>query len=107
MIVRQVYVYAFRIGLIRSFLPFRVVSLFCVTLLYALFGEKKEPGEPYRFGKALRALFIPVIISRSIESANCLRDVHNSRQQATYDGFHQQGLLIIQNCNPLSAALIK
>ena len=59
MIVRQVYVYAFRIGLIRSFLPFRVVSLFCVTHLHALSGEKKEPGEPYRFGKALRALFSP------------------------------------------------
>ena len=70
-------------------------------------GEKKEPGEPYRFGKALRALFTPVIISRSIVSANCLRDVHNSRRQSTYDGFHQQGLLIIQNCNPLSAALVK
>lgn len=48
MIVRQVYVYAFRIGLIRSFLPFRVVSLFCVIHLHALSGEKKEPGEPYR-----------------------------------------------------------
>ena len=70
MIVRQVYVYAFRIGLIRSFLPFRVVSLFCVIHLHALSGEKKEPGEPYRFGKALRALFSPVIISRSIVSAN-------------------------------------
>jgi hypothetical protein len=66
MIVRQVYVYAFRIGLIRSSLPFRVVSLFCATHLHALSGEKKEPGEPYRFGKALRALFTPVIISRSI-----------------------------------------
>lgn len=107
MIVRQVYVYAFRIGLIISSLPFRVVSLFCVTHLHALSGEKKEPGEPYRFGKALRALFIPVSISRSIVSANCLRDVHNSRRQSNYDGFHQQGLLIIQNCNPLSAALVK
>ena len=58
MIVRQVYVYAFRIGLIISSLPFRVVSLFCVTHLHALSGEKKEPGEPYRFGKALRALSI-------------------------------------------------
>ena len=133
MIVRQVYVYAFyaragrrsesvlihfgspcayfvqsfRIGLIRSFLSFRVISLFCVTHLHTLSGEKKEPGEPYRFGKALRALFTPVIISRSIVSANCLRDVHNSRRQATYDGFHQQGLLIIQNCNQLYAALVK
>ena len=42
MIVRQVYVYAFRIGLIRSFLPFRVVSLFCVTHLNTLSGEKKS-----------------------------------------------------------------
>ena len=39
-----------------SSLPFRAVSLFCVTLLNTLSGEKKEPGEPYRFGKALRAL---------------------------------------------------
>ncbi len=45
MIVRQFYVYAFRIGLIRSFLPFRVVSLFCVTHLHALFGEKKKSLE--------------------------------------------------------------
>ena len=30
----------------------------CVTLLNTLSGEKKEPGEPYRFGKALRALSI-------------------------------------------------
>ena len=32
--------------------------LFCVTLLNTLSGEKKEPGEPYRFGKVLRALSI-------------------------------------------------
>lgn len=55
---RAYFVQSFRIGLIRRFLPFRVVSLFCVTHLHALPGEKKEPGEPYRFGKALRALSI-------------------------------------------------
>ena len=32
--------------------------LFRVTLLNTPSGEKKEPGEPYRFGKALRALSI-------------------------------------------------
>ena len=42
MVVRQFYVYAFRIGLIRSSLPFRVVPLFCVTYLHALSGEKKS-----------------------------------------------------------------
>ena len=104
---RAYFVQSFRIGLIISSLPFRIVSLFCVTHLHALSGKKKEPGEPYRFGKALRALFTPVIISRSIVSANYLRDVHNSRRQDIYDGFHQQGLLIIQNCYPLSAALVK
>lgn len=36
--------------LLISFLLFRV------TLLNTPSGEKKEPGEPYRFGKALRAL---------------------------------------------------
>ena len=30
-------------------------------------------------------------------SANCLHGIHNSRRQSTYDGFHQQGLLIIQS----------
>ena len=30
----------------------------CVTLLNTLSGEKKEPREPYRFGKVLRALSI-------------------------------------------------
>ena len=34
------------------------MSLFCVTLLNALSGEKKEPGGPYRFGKVLRALLL-------------------------------------------------
>ena len=38
--------------LLISFLLFRV------TLLNTASGEKKEPGEPYRFGKALRALSI-------------------------------------------------
>ena len=38
--------------LLISFLLFRV------TLLNTPSGEKKEPGEPYRVGKALRALSI-------------------------------------------------
>ena len=38
--------------------PSEFALLFCVTLLNTLFGEKKEPGEPYRFGKALRVLYI-------------------------------------------------
>lgn len=38
--------------LLISFLLFRV------TLLNTPSEEKKEPGEPYRFGKALRALSI-------------------------------------------------
>ena len=38
--------------LLISFLLFRV------TLFNTLSGEKKEPGEPYRFGKVLRALSI-------------------------------------------------
>lgn len=38
--------------LLISFLLFRI------TLLNTPSGEKKEPGEPYRFGKALRALSI-------------------------------------------------
>lgn len=32
--------------------------LFCVTLLNTLSEEKKESGEPYRFGKILRAHYI-------------------------------------------------
>ena len=32
--------------------------LLCITILNTPSGEKKEPGEPYRFGKALRALSI-------------------------------------------------
>ena len=37
---------------------FQFKSLFCVTLLNTLSEEKKEPGEPYRFGKILRAHYI-------------------------------------------------
>ena len=42
--------------MITSFL--NLFSLFHVTLSNTLSGKKKEPGEPYRFGKALRALSI-------------------------------------------------
>ena len=38
--------------LLISFLLLRI------TVLNTPSGEKKEPGEPYRFGKALRALSI-------------------------------------------------
>ena len=38
--------------LLTSFLLLRI------TILNTPSGEKKEPGEPYRFGKALRALSI-------------------------------------------------
>ena len=55
---RAYFVQSFRIGLIISSLPFRAVSLFCITHLNALSGEKKEPGGPYRFGKVLLALYI-------------------------------------------------
>lgn len=34
------------------------ILLFCVTLLNTLSEEKKESGEPYRFGKILRAHYI-------------------------------------------------
>ena len=55
---RAYFAQSLRIGLIISTLPFRATSLFRITLLNTLSGEKKEPGEPYRFGKALRALSI-------------------------------------------------
>ena len=41
-----------------SFCQLLIYLLFRVTLLNTPSGEKKEPGEPYRFGKALRALSI-------------------------------------------------
>ena len=45
----------------------------------------------------IQRAYTPTISSLSTASANCLRDVHNSRRQSTYDGFHQQGLFIIQS----------
>ena len=39
--------------------PFLIFSVaLCNPFEYTFRGEKKEPGEPYRFGKALRALSI-------------------------------------------------
>lgn len=38
--------------LLISFLLLRI------TILNTPSGEKKEPGEPYRFGKALRASYL-------------------------------------------------